>query len=270
VLLVAWVLAAAVDALVTRLTPYGAEVVVSVGVLFVLLPVLLIPDGAGKVWSTVKPVTYPPGFARVVAAIDASPSGAGVVTLPWRSYRNFGWGSGTTSSDPLVRMADRPVFTSEDLTVGDTTVHGESELVTRLGSALGQGTPAKVLPAFGIGWVVVYPDDPAAGDLDLTGLRQVYDSPEIRLYAVPGADVVPPPETWRRVAVTVGDLLALSTLAWAVWVALSSWWTRRGRRRGDGSVMATAASLGLVYSQTKAPSTNPSDAPILTYGAPAT
>ncbi len=37
-----------------------------------------------------------------------------------------------------------------------------------------------------------------------------------------------------------------------------------------GIVLATAASLGLVYSQTKAPSTNPSNAPILTYGAPAT
>jgi hypothetical protein len=37
-----------------------------------------------------------------------------------------------------------------------------------------------------------------------------------------------------------------------------------------GAVLAAAASLGLVYSQTKGPSTNPADAQILTYGSPAT
>ena len=175
----------------TRLTPYGAEVVVPIGMLVVLLPILLIPDGAGKVWSTVRPVTYPAGFEHVVSTIDASPSGTGVVTLPWRSYRNFSWGSGTTSSDPLVRMLDRPVITSEDLTVGETTVRGESGTAARLGAALADGAPAEVLPGFGIGWVVVYPDDPAARDLDLTGLEQVYATPEIRLYAVPGAADLP-------------------------------------------------------------------------------
>jgi hypothetical protein len=37
-----------------------------------------------------------------------------------------------------------------------------------------------------------------------------------------------------------------------------------------GAVLAAAISLGLVYDQTKAPSTNPTDTPILTYGQPAT
>ena len=295
VVLVGWVLAAALDGLVARLTPYGVEVVVSVGILVVLLPILLIPDGAGKVWSTVRPVTYPPGLAQVVATIDASPSGTGVVTLPWRSYRNFSWGSGTTSSDPLVRMLDRPVFTSEDLTVGTATVHGESRVVTRIGAALAGGAPAEALPGFGVGWVVVYPDDPAAGDLDLTGLRQVYASPEIRLYAVPGSAVVPTPTAWRRVVVVArrpprpahrprsGSRRSLRVAASAG--------TRGGAPRGArvwspttggkllirvlvpaivGVVLAAGASFGLVYSQTKAPSTNPSDAQILTYGTPAT
>ena len=231
VMLVGWVLAAAVDALVTRLTPYGAEVVGSVGVLVVLLPILLIPDGAGKVWSTVKPVSYPAGLTHVAATIDASPSGTGVVTLPWRSYRNFSWGSGTTSSDPLVRMVDRPVITDEDLTVGETTVHGESSLVSRLGAALASGTPADVLPGFGVGWVVVYPDDPAARDLDLTGLEQVYASPEVRLYAVPGAAELPGPAVWRRTAVVVADVLAVLTVLWAAVTVIAAW---RTRRRGGG------------------------------------
>jgi len=37
-----------------------------------------------------------------------------------------------------------------------------------------------------------------------------------------------------------------------------------------GAVLATSISLGLVYSQTKAPSANPANEPILTYGQPAT
>jgi hypothetical protein len=36
------------------------------------------------------------------------------------------------------------------------------------------------------------------------------------------------------------------------------------------AVLATTVSLGLVYSQTKAPSSNPANEPILTYGQPAT
>ena len=37
-----------------------------------------------------------------------------------------------------------------------------------------------------------------------------------------------------------------------------------------GAVLAGGVSFGLVYSQTKAPSANPANEPILTYGQPAT
>jgi hypothetical protein len=37
-----------------------------------------------------------------------------------------------------------------------------------------------------------------------------------------------------------------------------------------GAVLAAAISLGLVYTQNKAPSTNPANQPVLTYGQPAT
>lgn len=37
-----------------------------------------------------------------------------------------------------------------------------------------------------------------------------------------------------------------------------------------GVVLAGAVSFGLVYSQNKAPSDNPAQIPILTYGSPAT
>lgn len=37
-----------------------------------------------------------------------------------------------------------------------------------------------------------------------------------------------------------------------------------------GALLAAGVSLGLVYTQTRAPSTNPANEPILTYGQPAT
>lgn len=37
-----------------------------------------------------------------------------------------------------------------------------------------------------------------------------------------------------------------------------------------GALLATGVSLGLVYSQNKAPGVNPANAPILTYGTPTT
>ena len=101
----------------------------------------------------------------------------------------------------------------------------------------GRGAPAEALPGFGVGWVVVYPDDPAAGDLDLTGLRQVYASPEIRLYAVPGSAVVPTPTAWRRVVVVAGDLLALLTVLGAGVVGLSAWRRRRGHEAEHHAVL---------------------------------
>ena len=92
-----------------------------------------------------------------------------------------------------------------------------------------------MLPAFGIGWVVVYPDDPAARDLDLTGLHQVYASPEVRLYAVPagrGLDVPEPDALGGGSRSPWPTLLALLTVLGAAVVRLSAWRSRRGRRPG--------------------------------------
>lgn len=218
VVLVACLFGAAVDLVVRRLTRLGGEVAVPVALLLALLPLLLLPDGAGAVWGTVRPVRYPAHLLRVADTVNASPESRGVVTLPWRSYRNFSWGTGTTSSDPLVRMLDRPVFTSDDLQVGHVVVPGESPSAARLGAALAGGTPSHVLPGFGIGWVVVYADDPAAHDLDLTGLRRVSAAHDVALYAVPNASAVASPAAWRRDAVVAADLFAL--LAWVTAVLI--------------------------------------------------
>jgi hypothetical protein len=229
VVLVACLFGGAVDVAARALARYGEEVVAIVGVLFLLVPVGLVPDGPGAVWRTVRPVPFPDALDRVATTVDAGPADRALVTLPWRSYRNFAWGTGYPSSDPLVRLVDRPVITSEDLEVGDRVVRGESMVATHIGDALLRGSPADVLPAYGVGWVVVYADDPAAPKVDVTGLRRKLDTPELTLYAVPGAGAAAEPATWRRLAVITADLLALLLVLGSAAVGLVA-----GRSRAVG------------------------------------
>jgi hypothetical protein len=233
VLLVACLFGAAVDLVARALRRYGDEVVVFVALLLVLIPIGLVPDGAGAVWRTVRPVEFPRALDRVTSTLDHAPSNGMLVTLPWRSYRNFSWGTGLPSSDPLVRMVDRPVVSSDDLAVGDRVVRGESDTAARVGDGLAAGRPADVLPAYGVGWVVVYADDPAAGDVDVTGLRRVFQTPELSLYAVPDAAPAPVPATWRRVTVVAADLVALFLVISAAAVALIGVRAREARDRDD-------------------------------------
>jgi hypothetical protein len=233
VLLVACLFGAAVDLVARALRRYGDEVVVFVALLLVLIPIGLVPDGAGAVWRTVRPVEFPQALDRVTSTLDHAPSNGMLVTLPWRSYRNFSWGTGLPSSDPLVRMVDRPVVSSDDLAVGDRVVRGESDTAARVGDGLAAGRPADVLPAYGVDWVVVYADDPAAGDVDVTGLRRVFQTPELSLYAVPDAAPAPVPATWRRVMVVAADLVALFLVIGAAAVAVIGGRAREARDRDD-------------------------------------
>jgi hypothetical protein len=233
VLLVACLFGAAVDLVARALRRYGDEVVVFVALLLVLIPIGLVPDGAGAVWRTVRPVEFPQALDRVTSTLDHAPSNGMLVTLPWRSYRNFSWGTGLPSSDPLVRMVDRPVVSSDDLAVGDRVVRGESDTAARVGDGLAAGRPADVLPAYGVDWVVVYADDPAAGDVDVTGLRRVFQTPELSLYAVPDAAPAPVPVTWRRVTVVAADLVALFLVIGAAAVAVIGVRAREARDRDD-------------------------------------
>lgn len=158
----------------------------------VLGPVLLLPDGARPVWTTVEPVDLPASFAeadRLTRGTDSL-----VVTVPWRSYRLFGWGNGTTSSDPAVRALHARVLVSDDLQVGSRVVRGEGALARRVGEVLDAGGAARDLGDLGVGWVLVYPDDPDAATLDVSGLDQRYADEVLVLYRVPGAvaaDAVP-------------------------------------------------------------------------------
>ncbi|WP_162799358.1 hypothetical protein [Nocardioides sp. 616] len=170
----------------------GLAGTVLVGGLF--LPVVLLPDATTVTWPTVTPVAVPPGFARaadIVAAQDREP-GCRMVSLPWRSYRLYPWGSGDTSSDLAVRMFDCSVIAEDSLQVGDTVVSGENAAAAETARALAEGRPADVLAARGVGWVLVQQDDPESAGLDLSGLEEEYEDDSVALYRVPGATARPP------------------------------------------------------------------------------
>ncbi len=195
------------------------------------VPVLLVPDAATETWRTVAPVTFPDDLDRA-ADLLAGEDGV-AVTLPWRSYRAFAWGHrGMTSSDPAIRMFDADVVTSDSLQVGAVLVPGESTLAARIGAALEDGPPAQSLPGLGVTWVVVYPDDREAAQLDLTGLEPALVGDDVEVYRVPGAEPGPAPDSdLRRVAVWTAHLLALGIALAAVLARLVGGARRGGRGR---------------------------------------
>ncbi|WP_374455201.1 hypothetical protein [Nocardioides sp.] len=195
-----------------------------------LVPVVLLPDATTETWRTVEPVALPADLTRAADRL-AGEEGV-VVTLPWRSYRAFDWGhQGMTSSDPAIRMFDADVVTSDSLQVGAVLVPGESTLAARIGAALEEGPPATTLPDLGVSWVVVYPDDPEAGQLDLTGLEPVLTGADVEVYRVPGAEPQGTSDpTARRAAVWGAHLLALTLVVGAVGTRLVE---RRRSRDAD-------------------------------------
>lgn len=222
-LLVALAAGVLVDRLVHRLRrawPDAVEVRLALVVPAVVAPLVLLPDGAAVVWRTVDPVRIPTSSYAAVDRITAG-SGRAVAVLPWRAYRLFAWGHGLTSSDPATRLLHAPTVVSDDLQVGSRLVRGEGVLAARVGEVVEGGRDLSDLGALGIGWVVVYPDDPDAGSLDVDALVPRYDDEVLRLYEVPGAvPTVGPSLTDRTLLVAAyGVVVLLLAGAVAVWVA---------------------------------------------------
>jgi hypothetical protein len=227
VLLVVAATAAAVD--LVQAWARGAEARWAVALAGVALPLAVLPDATTATWPTVAPVRFPPGLDTVAAELAGAPPGA-VATLPWRSYRNFSWGHGETSSDPALRWYDREVLVSDDLAVGRTVVRGENRRTAALGRALAQRPTSEALRQEGVRYALVYLDDPDAPTLDLSGLERRYADGVVALYAVPGVeprDAEPHP---ARRLVLAGDALAGLLVLGSVLALLIGAATRSRRR----------------------------------------
>jgi len=213
VLVVSAALGVVTDALIARVR--DMHVRLSLALALVAIPVVLLPDAAPTTWRTVDPVAYPPGFSRVERVLDDAAPGA-LATLPWRSYRVFGWGHGV-SSDPAVRWFPRQVVVNDDLVVGTTLIPGEDPVAAAISRGLRSGRPADVLARHGVRWVLVYRDDPTASRLRLDGFRRAYADRDMALLEVTGpVRDAAGPSTRRRTAVLAADVLAFAGLAGAM------------------------------------------------------
>ncbi len=160
--------------------------------LLALVPVLLLPDAAGGTWAALDPVRYPADLADAVAVLDRDDGPGFVATAPWTSYREFSWGNDLSAADPLPRWTSHPALVADSLEVPSGTVAGEDREAAEVGSVLaGDGPVMSRLAGLGVGWVLVYRDQPGAADIDLSGAEVMVDGDHVGLYRLPGGDSGP-------------------------------------------------------------------------------
>jgi hypothetical protein len=203
-----------------------------------LLPVALVPDAAATTWAALRPVTYPADLARAVSTLDRAPDSTGdAVTLPWAAYRRFSWGQPVSAADPLPRWTTHRTVVSDTLPTVDGPVAGEDPRARQIATALaGTGPPGPALAPLGVGWVLVYADQPGAEGLDRTGLDAVVDGPDVTLYRVSDAVNLTRSGPGTPAVVVVAAADALWGVAWLMALALAAAWRRRrGRPAADAS-----------------------------------
>src|SRR6266498_2362842 len=208
----------------------------------VAAPVLLVPGLAWGAAGRLGTAAYPPDWRQARQAMVADPEPGAMLVLPWHLYFGFPWNGDRVVLDPAQRYFTRRAVGNDDLELERVTVPGEDPYGGRLGPLVRGTAPlAPALPAQGIRYVLVLKvAEWAEFTPRLAGARQLLDGADLALYLVPGpASAVRfgvPPAT----PVVAGDLLALTTAAWA-WIGVLpgvALWRRRlllFGRAGEGS-----------------------------------
>lgn len=212
--------------------------------LALVVPLAALPDLAWGVGGRLAPVDYPGEWSEVRDVLAADPRPGDVLVLPWSAFRRFSWNADRTVLDPAPRWITRPSVVDGSLAVatpeGLVVVGGEDPRAARVARALAAGQPlAEVLPAWGIGWVLVEEGQPTATPAapeSVAGLVPVLERGGLRLLATPS--VAQPQELppWAPAVVAV-DLAVLGSLM--VWGGVAVRWREGGRRgRPFGTVTA--------------------------------
>lgn len=214
-------LAVSLDRLRAWTARHGTGLAAVVAALGVCVPVVLLPDATGQTWDAVRPVSYPREFASIRDQLAAAPDSGAMVLLPWRSYRRFDWGNPRTVHDPAYAWFDLSMIGSDELVVGRRRVSDHDPATDDVRRAAGSPEAGTRLAGLGVGWVLVYTDDPLTPEVRLRGLERVGGGPDLRLYRV--AEPVHPKTavaTWRRALVIGVDLLVL--MAWLLSCVLAT------------------------------------------------
>ncbi len=204
-----------------------------------LAPVAALVGAAWGDFGALGAATYPAGWDEARAAIGADRGHGAVVSLPWDSYRRYGWNADRTVYDPANRWLPAPVITDDRLRVDGVVLTGEdprAAAVTALLRHAADEPLTDALAAEGVGWVLVTSETgveppPAVW---FGGMTKVVDTDDVQLWRVPDpASVVTtiPGAT----AVVVIDVAVLFLVVGCLLVAC-----RPNRRdRGTGAVNMT-------------------------------
>ncbi|MFM9134816.1 MAG: hypothetical protein ACKOT0_05195 [bacterium] len=210
--------------------------------LALVVPLAVLPDLAWGVGGRLVPVPYPAEWSAARQVLAEDPRPGDVVVLPWSAFRRFAWNGDRTVLDPAPRWLPRPSVVDDGLAVatpdGLVVVAGEDARAAQVSQALALGEPlAEVLPAWGIGWVLVEEGQASAlpaSPASLAGLEPVLVAGGLRLLATPDPARergLPAAAPW----VGVADLLVLVSLgAWGL--AAIAWRERPHGRRSFGTV----------------------------------
>ncbi len=231
---------AGVERVLALLSPGRWRAVAAVAL--VAAPVLLEPGLAWGAAGRLGTATYPRQWRQARQVMAADPQAGAMLVLPWHLYMGLPWNGDRVVLDPAQRYFTRRAVGNDDLELERLTVAGEDPYGGRLGPLVRGAAPlAAALPAQGIRYVLVLKvAEWAEFTPRLAGARQLLDGADLALYLVPGpASAVRfgvPPAT----PVVAGDLLALTTAAWA-WIGVLpgvALWRRRlllFGRAGEGS-----------------------------------
>ncbi|TDC42300.1 hypothetical protein [Micromonospora sp. KC213] len=149
--------------LVEAMVVAGARAVAAV---VSVAPVLLVPGLAWGLAGQLDTVRYPAEWGAVRAVVNADPVGGRLVSLPWSSFRAYGWAGNVPVLDPAPRAFRRVVVGDQDVFVGHQRVRGESRAAEQVAAVLAApGDPVPALRRLGVRYVLVQTDQPGAAEI---------------------------------------------------------------------------------------------------------
>ncbi|MPZ82438.1 MAG: hypothetical protein GEV28_19380 [Actinophytocola sp.] len=195
-----------------------------------IIPIAMMPDLAWAGWGRLQAVEYPDDWARVRHVLETDPHPGDVVTLPFQTFRRFGWNGDRTQLDPAPRALPRTTVIDDTLVVGGRALAGEDPRAAAVRARLTDGGD---LRHEGIGWILVEHGTPGrVQQAVLDQGRRVYHGEWLDLYRVDGP--IEPDRTEKPPAAPViaADAIALATVTLSLlWLALPAGSLRPSRRR---------------------------------------
>ncbi|MGV9216322.1 hypothetical protein ACTFTM_31115 [Micromonospora sp. RB23] len=199
----------------------------SLAPLAMVAPVLLLPGLAWGLGGQLDTVRYPPEWSSVRAVVNRDPAGGALVSLPWASFRAYGWAGQVPVLDPASRAFRRPVIADQDVLVGRERIRGESATSDRVAEVLAApGDPVAGLRRLGVRYALIQTDQPGAAQVEARfgAADVVRRDGALILLRLPGAG-----SSRSSGSVGIGPVLGYSVLGATMLIALSHPAARRRR-----------------------------------------